>query len=163
MNSPSLSWIHYNSCGYRASHKSSTNVAISSAYLLFIAAISGQLEPSSIIVKAQICTVFVCCCTPSSDFSNSYFIFHGPHKSTESSSQGLIILSSRSGSLPSLTTFVFCISLHVLHVAVISLQRMNRSGHVKFARTLSSNLLTPGCYRVSCYHSSKTSRSVVGR
>ena len=96
---------------------------------------------------------YLCCffwiLARSSAPSTSHLIFHGPHKSTESSSQGLITLSSRSRSLPSLTTLVSFISLHVSHVPVIYLQRMPMPGHVKFARTLSSSLLAPGCWSVS--------------
>ena len=120
----------------------SINVILSSAYLISIAVISGQLEPSSIIVRSHIYTVFVHYCTPSSASSNSHLIFHGPHKSTQSSSQDLIILQFRSGSLPSLMTLVNLISLHVLHVAV-------NLDHVNFARELSFSLLAPGCFRVS--------------
>ena len=132
---------------------SSTNVAISSECLLLIAAISGQLEPSSIILSAQIRTVFFCTLTPSSASSNFHLTFHGPQRSIESNSKGLITLSSRSGSLPSFTTFVSFISLLVLHVPVISLQKMPMLGHVNFSQTLSSSLLDPGCWRVSWYHS----------
>ena len=137
--------MQYNGRGYLANHISSTNVAISFAYLFSIAAISSQLEPSSIIVRVHICTVFVCFYTPSSASSNAHFILHGPHKSTKSSSQGLIILLSRSGSLSSLTTLVSFISLHVSQVAVSSLQRMVIPCHMKLDRTLSSSLLAPGC------------------
>ena len=162
MNSPPLSWIKYNGRGYLANQMSSTKVAISSAYLFLITAISGQLDPSSIIVKVQICTVFVCIATSGSTSSNSHLILQVPHRSTDSSSQGLMILSSLNGSSPSLTTLVNFISLHVLHVAVTSLHNVDRPGHVKLALTLSSNLLDPGCCKVPWYHSSKLDRSVVG-
>ena len=53
----------------------------------------------------------------------------------------MITLSSRSGSLSSLMTFVNFISLHILQVAMIFLQRFDIP---KFALTLSSNLLYSG-------------------
>ena len=118
-----------------------------------MAAISGQFDLSSIIVSVQIWTVFACILAPSSASLNLYWTFHGPHRSTESSSQGLITLSSRSGSFPSFTTFVGFISLYVSHVPVISLQRLSIPGHVKLARTLSSSLLAPGFLSASWYHS----------
>ena len=159
MNSLPLSWMQYNDRRYLANHVSSTSIAIYSAYLLLIAAISAQLDPSSIIVSAQICTVFVWILTPSSASSNSHLIFYGPHRSTESNSQGLITLSSRSGSLQSLTTFVSFISLHVSYVPVISFQRLPMPVHVKLSRTLSSSLLAPGYWSVSWYHSRSIFRS----
>ena len=140
MNSSPLLWIQYIGRGYLANQTSSTNVAIFSAFLLVIATISGQLDPSSIIVTAQILTVFVCVATPSS-------------ASTESNSQGLITLTSLSGIFPSFTTFVSFISELISHLPVISLQRFPIPGHVKLALTLSSSLLESGCWRVPWYHS----------
>lgn len=124
---------------------SSTRVIISSANLFWIGAISSQLDPSLIIIKGQICTVFICVTRFDSDSSNSYLIVQGPHKFTDTISQDLIILSSLNGSFPSLTTLVDLISLHVLKVNVVFLHSVDRPGHLKLALTVSSNLLDPGC------------------
>ena len=60
MSSPPLSWIQYKGRGYRKNQISSTRVAISSVYLFWMGAVSGQLDPLSMIFKAQICTIFIC-------------------------------------------------------------------------------------------------------
>ena len=145
MNSPPFSRMQYNGRGYLANQMSFTNVAISSAYLFYMAAITGQLDPLSIIVKTKIFIVFVCTSTSGYTSSNSHLIFQSPHMFTERSSQGLIFLSSLNGGFPSFTTFVSFILLHVLQVEVMSLHSLDSPGHVKLALTLSSNLLDPGC------------------
>ena len=95
---------------------SSTEIAIYSTYLFLIAAISGQLDPSSIIVKTQ---MFTSCIFSGS--SNSHLTTHGPYKSTDSRSHVLISLSSFNDSLQSFTTLVSLISLHISQLDAISL------------------------------------------
>lgn len=127
-----------------------------------MAAISGQPDPSSAIVKAQICTVFICLAQVGSYSLNSHLIFQGWHESNDSISHGLIILSSLNGSFPSLTTLVIFNLLHVLQVDVIFLHGIDKPEYTKFALTLSSNLLDHWCCRLSWYHSSRLDCKVGG-
>ena len=113
--------------------------------IFLIANISSQLDAWSIIVTTLIYTVFIYIETSGSTSSKSHFIFQEPYRSTNSSSQDLMILSSLNGRFLSLTTLVdFIISLHVLHVAVISLHKGDIPRHVMLALTFSSDLLYPG-------------------